>query len=151
MIFDKIDFSQKYYSINDLFPLAFDFFKKNNLNNFEAGTYEIKGKDIYLIIVDTKFDAGDKPKLEAHHNYIDIQMTIAGNFKIGWKSISECRAASMKFDEEHDYVLFDDEPDFNIKLMPGSFAIFFPEDAHMIYTPEMYVKKAILKVRIRND
>jgi len=45
-------------------------------------------------------------------------------------------------------MLFSDTSEFYFKLNPGYFAVFFPGDAHAVFPPDKYVKKAIVKIRL---
>ena len=69
-------------------------------------------------------------KLESHRAYIDIQYVAAGIDKMGWKSTPTCARPQGAFDTAKDVVLYDDTPDAFVATGPGSFTIFFPEDAH---------------------
>ena len=55
------------------------FLKETDLLNCEAGIYEIKGKDIYANVIDTKTQSKDKIRPEVHRQYIDIQCLCKGN------------------------------------------------------------------------
>ena len=61
-----------------------------------------------------------------------------------WRGAS---APDGPFDEKKDVVLFADRPTTWIAVPPGSFAIFFPHDAHAPLAGLGPMKKAIVKVR----
>ena len=60
-----------------------------------------------------------------------------------------CTLYVSTYDELYDYTLYQGDATF-IKLVPGSFAIFYPNDLHMPGIDEYKtdVKKMVIKVRI---
>jgi len=148
MILDKLKNLINYLNIHSAFGLVDEYLIYNDLNKLEPGTYKIDGDKIYIIIAEAKANPDANPKIETHKKYIDIQITIDGSFKLGWKALSDCKDINKEYDSESDYQLFNEEPDFVMNLLPGTFAVYFPEDGHLVYPPEKYVKKAIFKVLV---
>jgi len=147
MIIDKLQRAEKYYFMNPYFQQAFDFVINNNLNEMLPGKYEIDGDNSFLIIADDKPNPEFKQKLEAHQTYIDVQMVIDGSLKLTWKSIEECTEIINEYNPEIDAAFFVDNSDFEVVINPGTFVILFPEDAHYPQTPNIEIKKAILKIK----
>lgn len=88
---------------------------------------------------------------EAHHRYIDIQFTLAGEDGIGW--IPHHRAqVKTDYDNEKDVVLYHvDVKKVNlIRNVHGQFMLLFPGEVHgagiMVEPPAKYVKKVVIKV-----
>jgi YhcH/YjgK/YiaL family protein len=148
MIISSLENFSRYFGLNPLFEDVSGYFFSNDLKEFAPGEYEIKGRDLYLIIATGKHDKSYKPKLEVHRKYIDIQVALEGDFSIAWRSLDSCKEKAEPYDSEKDYELFSDSPDFTCKMFPGSICILFPEDAHAALTPDNYIKKAIFKVAI---
>ena len=55
---------------------------------------------------------------------------------------------SQPYNEKNDITFFEDEATTFIKVSPGEFAIFFPEDGHAPGIAEGKFRKVIVKVRI---
>ncbi len=147
MIVDTLERAARYYANHRLFEQAFAFATSPDFKALPIGTHKLQGDDLFVIIADDyarKHDA----KLEAHRKYIDIQLTIDGAFDIGWKPLHQCRTLDKPYDEENDFMLFADEPAFQMTLAPDTFAVFFPDDAHAPNAPTHFVKKAIFKVAV---
>jgi YhcH/YjgK/YiaL family protein len=101
-----------------------------------------------FVILDRQDGRGrDAARLEAHRRYIDIQYTVRGE-EIGWTPRSSCGAADGGFDEGKDIGFFRDAPAAWVRVPPGSFAIFFPEDAHAPLAGRGALVKAIVKIRL---
>lgn len=145
MILDTLRRATRYYANHRLFEEAFAFATSPDFKALPVGTHKLQGDDLFVIIADDHAREHDA-KLEAHRKYIDIQLTIDGAFNIGWKPIHQCRTIQTPYNEENDFMLFADAPEFEMTLEPDTFAIFFPDDAHAPNAPKHFVKKAIFKV-----
>jgi biofilm protein TabA len=85
-------------------------------------------------------------RLEAHRQYIDVQLTLEGIEEIGWSPLAACRPSV--FDTAKDIGFFDDRPHVWLTLPPAHFAIFFPSDAHAPLGGMGKVRKAVVKVAV---
>lgn len=147
MIFDKLSNFNKYISIHKSFEIVYDFLKNNDLKNFETGEYYIDEKNIYFSISREEFKNQEK-YIEAHRNYIDIQIPIIGTFEVGLKFTDDCKIIKDSYDEKKDIEFYKDFPDSKINLIENTFAIFFPNDAHLPYPPHNLLLKAVFKVKL---
>ena len=148
MILDRIDNADRYAALHPAFAKAFDFLRRADLASLPTGKHEIDGSRIYALI-ETKPGRGrDGAKMEAHRKYIDIQFAIAGTDDMGWKSTGQCRLMQGEFDAEKDRAFYSDPPDAWIALPPGTFAVFFPEDAHAPLAGAGELHKAVVKVAV---
>lgn len=146
MVLDTLENADKYVSLHPLFGRAFEYLRQHK--SHEPGTFEVAGKNLYVIISDSRGEAPREPKLEAHRKYIDIQVTLEGIFDIGWKPLTDCSRLSKAYDAENDYLLYDDAPESWISLKKGTFGIFFPDDAHAPKVSPNHLKKAVFKVAV---
>ena len=148
MIFDYINNSSKYKRLSDNLAIALSFISNTNLQNLDVGKYSINSDDVFYTIDEYKAKPSIEGKLEAHKKYIDIQTVISGSEYIGHALLSNQKIL-RDYDDLFDYALYQGDATF-IKLVPGSFAIFYPSDLHMpgIDEYKINVKKMVIKVRI---
>lgn len=94
-----------------------------------VGKHDIAGGGFAIVSEYETTEPEDK-KLEAHRKYIDIQYIAKGEEAIDVCPTAGLRVA-VKYDESKDILFFHD-PDAigGIILQSGSFAVFYPEDAH---------------------
>ncbi|MNV92125.1 Toxin-antitoxin biofilm protein TabA [compost metagenome] len=87
---------------------------------------------------------------EKHESYVDVQYLIAGEETIGWSSLGENVKAAKAYDSEQDYALYDPSPDeILLRLKPGMFAVFYPNDIHRPGMGESAkIKKAVVKIHV---
>lgn len=78
MIVDTLENLEKYTSLNPLFAQAVEFLKSQYLQNLEIGKTELKGKDLFVNVAQTKPKTKEEAKLETHNDYIDIQIPLSG-------------------------------------------------------------------------
>ena len=150
MIIDTIQNASRYSGIHPLFARAFAYIQKTDLQNTEAGKYEIEG-DLLKAIVSAKKGmtvAESTAKFECHDKHIDIQFCIHGTEQLGWKPREKCIHPNGSYNEEKDVRFYDDSPDMFFQLMDGQFAIFFPEDVHAPMIGEEEIKKLVIKVKL---
>jgi biofilm protein TabA len=150
MIVDTLQNASKYFSVHPLFPKAFEYIRKTDLDTIEMGRYEIDGDNLKAIFSNKKgmTAAESTAKFECHNKHIDIQLCINGKEQIGWKPGERCITENGGYNVEKDVQLYSDQPDMYFQLTDGQFAIFFPEDVHAPMIGDAEIKKLVIKVKI---
>ncbi|ARN56717.1 YhcH/YjgK/YiaL family protein [Sedimentisphaera salicampi] len=146
MIINTLEQADSYYSVNPFFEQAFAFLKQPGLAELSTGKYQIDGNRLFCNIAKESGRTREEARLEAHQKYIDIQYVISGTEEMGWKQISDCSVVRQPYDPAKDVAFFKDEPEIWETVRPGSFAIFFPEDAHAPLVSNGEIHKAVVKV-----
>ena len=146
MIVDKLSQAEKYYDMHSGFEKAFTFLRENDLSKLAVGRHEIDGDRLFCLISQGPGKTRDEAKLEAHRKYIDIQYVISGTDEMGWKPTAECTNIETEYSEGNDIEFFKDKPQTWMKVPAGSFAIFFPQDAHAPMVSNSEIRKAVIKV-----
>lgn len=148
MILDRLQNAGRYERMHKGFKAAFDFLKSAKLASMAPGQYPVDGEQVFVFL---KQDTGlgrSGARLEIHRKYVDIQLAIAGSEEIGWKPAAECTQQDGQFDTTRDLGFFGDQPLLWLPMPPGTFGIFFPEDAHAPLGGQGTLHKAIVKVLI---
>ena len=148
MILANLQNTERIEGLHPLFKEVFDYIKSHDLLHTECGRIELKGSDLFINNVNATLKAQDKQVLEAHRDYIDIQILLEGKERMGWMAIEDVKNEIQAYDQEKDCALYADQSTSFFDLVPGQFAIFFPEDAHAPVIGEGTVRKLIAKVRI---
>ncbi len=148
MILDTLENARRYLPLNKGFAKAMEFLLRPDLDELPVDKYDIDGERIYAMVAKDPGRAKDDAMLETHEKYIDIQLVLAGTDDMGWKPKSSCKNPSGKYDKESDVQFFADEPEAWLTTVPGVFAIFFPEDAHMPLVSSGQLHKVVVKVAV---
>jgi YhcH/YjgK/YiaL family protein len=148
MVLDTLPLASRYAALHHAFAKAFRFLADTDLDALPIGRTAIDGDDMFVILDRQDGRGREGARLEAHRRYIDIQFTIHGEEEIGWTPLSACTAPAGAFDSTRDIIFFDDAPSCWVTVPRGSFAIFFPDDAHAPLAAQGAVTKAVVKIAV---
>jgi len=137
-----------YRCLHPLFERGLRFLADTDLRALAPGRHAVDGDRIYLSIDHTQGRGREAARLEAHRRYIDVQYTMEGDEEIGWMPLAECGQPIDEYNAAKDVSFFTARPTTWLAVPEGSFAIFFPDDAHAPLAGRGAVKKAILKVAV---
>ncbi len=118
----------------------------------DAGTYQLDGDQVFVMVQDIKTKAKSEMRLEAHNRYIDIQYIVKGEELFGFCRRNNGEVVDEDLLVERDIIFFKDRLDeINIVVKEGQFVIFYPNDLHR---PWCYVdqpkdiRKVVVKVHV---
>ena len=144
MITDLTSQGARYAQIHPAFGAAFAFLDSTEPADLPAGSHD-KGSFL-AVVVETDGKGTQGTPLEYHQSKIDIHVTLTGHDTIGWRPKAQCPTPAGPFDTANDIGFVKDPPELWISVPPGSFAVFFPEDAHAPLAGEGPIRKIILKI-----
>jgi YhcH/YjgK/YiaL family protein len=150
MVIDKLANAEKYNGLGEGISKALSYLHSTDFSQLQPGKYEIDGDQIFAVISEYQTKNVRDEKLESHRKYIDIQYIVSGVELMGCTLLNN-QHPSREYDESRDFMLYDDEPDYFIKVSAGMFTIFYPTDLHM---PSIEVgepagiKKVVMKIHV---
>jgi len=151
MIFDHISNIAIYKGLSSNIALALDFLKQMKPDT-AVGTYQIN-QHVKMIVLEYETKPENEHGYEAHRKNIDIQYLLSGEERIAYLPIERLKE-TQPYSEENDAAFYATTPSFQssyLSLLPGYFAIFFPQDGHMpqlCVDESMMVKKVVVKIEI---
>ena len=148
MIFSTFSQSDRYAALHPLFPRAFEYIRNTELNLLTPGCYPIIGDDLFVIVEHMPGRTRAEAKLECHRRYIDIQLVLEGVDEMGWKALADCHKPVSDYNAEKDIRFFHDTPATWVATPPGTFCIFFPDDAHAPLVATENIRKLIFKIAV---
>jgi biofilm protein TabA len=148
MIVDTLAQAARYRALNPLLTAGFEFLAKADLASLPAGRHEIDGSGVFALVGHDTGRGQAGARLEVHRRYLDIQVSLDGRERIGWRPLAECRVVAEPYDAERDIAFFADEPAAWFPLARGWFAIFFPDDAHAPLATSGPLHKVVIKVEV---
>lgn len=142
----------RYSSLNPNFADAFRALAELAAQPFVPGRHEVDGDRIFINAAEYDTKDPEGASMEFHRRYIDVMWLLSGAETIGIHPCAEETQVTRQYDEEADYALAMLPGSFTmLRMVPGSIAILFPEDAH---APSLHAKqphhvqKLIAKVRV---
>jgi len=148
MILDSLEQADRYVALHPLFARAFEFLRGTDLFALEPGMHTIQGEQLFAIVEDCAGRTWAEAKLECHRRYIDIQLVLEGTDEMGWKPLAECAEPATEYDAARDIRFFNDAPASWIATPPGSFCLFFPDDAHAPLVSDGRIRKVVVKIAV---
>jgi biofilm protein TabA len=145
---NKAEFARQYQLNKNYWDEAFDFLKNHKLDTMAVGRYIIDGDNVYAMITENPTKNIDSTKWESHRNYIDLQLVLTGEEKIGVADISGL-SITMPYDASKDLQNYSGDGKF-YTAEPGTFFLFFPPDAHrpnITTNGNKPDKKIVIKIR----
>lgn len=128
MIFDTLKNADLYSAVHPAFKPCFDYLSSDTLLTLTPGQYDIGTTGAHSLINRYPTKPVAEGTIERHRRFIDIQILLSGEEKIGVVPAGLCNAREYIAGRDFQQLL--GPLDF-ITLKPGLFAIFFPEDGHM--------------------
>lgn len=148
MILAKLTEADRYAALHPLFARAFDFLSNTDLKALAPGKHALQGDQLFAIVEACAGRTRSEAKLECHRRYIDIQLVLEGVDEMGWKSVAECVDPATDYDNARDIRFFNDAPASWITTPPGSFCLFFPDDAHAPLVSAGMIRKVVVKIAV---
>jgi len=149
MIADKIENAGSYTKLSGRIARALAVLQDAVPANKEHGRYEVDGDNIFYMV--QRYTTKDKAetRFEAHRKYIDIQAILEGAETIGLATTGDLEVTEPY---KPDVMFLKAPAAFTELYLPaGTFAIFYPSDAHMpcyhAGKPSR-VTKVVMKVRV---
>lgn len=150
MTIDKIENLEKY--IPEKYREKVSQYMKTVTSKIPEGTYEIEGQYVFARVMSYSTKPDSKCRIEAHNQYIDIQMTLIGAEGITLYERSKLELVEKR--ETEDVEFFKEDKRYKYASnhnIPGFFTMIFPEEAHrpqeMIEGFDAYVKKIVIKIK----
>lgn len=148
MILTRLADADRITALHPLFARAFDYLRNTDLQALAPGRHTVVGDDLFAIVEHCHGRTRAEARLESHRRYIDIQLVLEGVDKMGWKPLAECTQPIGEFDEARDIIFYDDAPASWVATPPGSFCLFFPDDAHAPLVSDDMIRKVVMKIAV---
>jgi len=151
MIVDELKNWRRYEALEELRP-AFEFLEQHTGESLPDGRIEIDGARLFALPQSYTPRPVEGSRFEAHRRYADVQYIAAGAEMIGYAP-TETLEVQQAYDLDKDIAFYVQPLRYTPVALPaGSFAVFYPEDAHMPccrLDSDEPVRKIVVKVGLR--
>lgn len=149
MIFDMLSNSPLYSDITPRLKMAFDYLTSTDLAVLPIGRIDLDGNHLYVLVQEYSTKPFEEGRWEAHRRYLDVQYMLSGCERIDFALVNKMKLG--EYSPEKDFQAMTGSGS-TLNLTAGSFAVFFPQDAHMpglmVGSPSQ-VKKVVMKCELR--
>lgn len=153
MIFDSFSHIDRYVSVAPGFAAAVEAMKNYSKENFPVGKVKVQGDDVYLNLQSYSTVPMSQRELEVHEKYIDIFYLVEGRETALCKPSENLSEITQAYNPEKDiYFAKRDNDATLVALQEGTFAVFFPGEAHasgIDVEGTQTVKKIVTKIRMK--
>ncbi|MCC2685579.1 MAG: hypothetical protein K0R75_2478 [Paenibacillaceae bacterium] len=129
---------------------AIEHVRGHNLAATKSGKYMLEGDEMFMLVQEAETKPAGERIAESHRKFVDIQLLIEGEERIGVSRLSQACVVSEDKLEEADLALYSAvDVESDIVLTPGMFAVFFPADVHRpccAVNEEMPIRKVVVKI-----
>jgi biofilm protein TabA len=156
MIVDELKNASQYAATGTPLRRALDYLMSTDLLSLAPGRNVVDGDTIYVERQQYPTRPIAQGRYEAHRKYLDVHVILQGREKIYWAPVGALTVTD-EYSAQKDALMLSDPAgsgDANssrlqAQLGPGSFAIVFPQDAHIPgsqWDGETMVEKVVVKV-----
>jgi len=131
MIADRLKNWRLYAGVAELKP-AFEFLAAHRERvDPTAGRIEVDGQRLFVLPQVYQPKPIEQGRFEAHRRYLDIQYVASGIERMGYAP-ADGLETDVAYDSGKDIVFYRNPAEFSsLVVSAGSFAVFYPADAHM--------------------
>ena len=147
MILDTLDRLESYGYISPLIGKVLEFFRTTDLSSLQPGRIELQGDDLFVNVNRQGAPTRDETPIEAHKEYIDIQVPISCDEDMGFISAPYMPAPSKPYSADKDVAFYPGLCDTYLNVRKGMFTVFFPGEGHAPAITKDGILKLIVKIR----
>jgi YhcH/YjgK/YiaL family protein len=151
MIQDLLENADAYAGLPSAFATAFAWIR-DHAATASLGKHPVDGEVVFAIVEEYDTRPISSVPFEAHRLRADIQTVLSGEEEIAVIPKSHL-TSSIPYDSARDIEFFHDAPHSApsaIRMRPGEFAIFLPQDAHKpgcaLHSGSGRVRKVVMKI-----
>lgn len=148
MIISKLQDSWRIESLHPQFSKLFAYIKSHSWADAPLERVTIDGDNLFINNSVPTIHTKEDQVLEVHRQYIDVHVLLEGNETMGWSPLSDLNEAKGEYNSAKDCQFFTDKPHSYVDMVPGEFAIVYPEDAHAPNISTSPLHKLVAKIRI---
>ncbi|NCD71221.1 DUF386 family protein [Mucilaginibacter sp. R11] len=149
---NAVEFYKQYHAHQAMWDSVFTYLKNTDLETIAPGKYPIDGDNAYASVTEAPSKEPAKAGWESHQKYIDLQYVIKGKEQIEVAPVSTA-TVTKPYDATKDVANYTATGKMHT-AEPGTFYLFFPQDAHR---PNIkvdgydIVKKLVIKIHVAGN
>jgi YhcH/YjgK/YiaL family protein len=149
MISDKVKFLSRYDYIPGVSKVV-EFLNSHDVLALENGKYDLGDECVCKVMEYLTHDEPEEVLLEAHREYLDLQMVVRGTETFLFQAI-DLGEPAIPYDKKKDVEFYTAPYHSSVVLDETNFALVFPNDLHVgnvTIEEESNVKKLVFKLKV---
>ncbi|MBR3804925.1 MAG: YhcH/YjgK/YiaL family protein [Clostridia bacterium] len=149
MISDKVKFLSRYDYIPGVSKVV-EFLNSHDVLALENGKYDLGDDCVCKVMEYLTHDEPEEVLLEAHREYLDLQMVVRGTETFLFQAI-DLGEPAISYDKKKDVEFYTAPYHSSVVLDETNFALVFPNDLHVgnvTIEEESNVKKLVFKLKV---
>lgn len=134
---------------HNIYKKIIDYLSHTDINQLTTGCTYIEEDQFFVNILIYQTNTSDQRIWEAHHDYLDVHLMLAGEEYIDHNFIEKMTLGAYHLEEDNQEVF--GVPANRIHLLPQQLLILYPGDAHktgICVDRPISVKKAVFKLKL---
>ncbi|MGL6169122.1 MAG: YhcH/YjgK/YiaL family protein [Fusobacteriaceae bacterium] len=153
MIFGNINNIKFIENYSPVLQEVIKYLKITDFNKMNAGIHHPFGeRDMLVQVIDLETKHFEEKKPEVHRKYVDVQYLVKGDEKIGFAIDTLENQVSENYNSERDILFYKEcKDEAFLKMIPGSFAVFFPNVVHRpgcSMIKNEIIRKIVVKINV---
>ena len=148
MIIADLSACHRYYGLHPRMKVMMDYILQHDFSRLMAGRITLDGDDLFINLDEVELKPKEEQRLEFHKGYIDVQLPLLQPETMGWTAVSDLGKPDIAYNPTTDCGFYKQAAKEYLKVEPGQFTVFFPEDAHAPIIGEGLQRKLVGKIRI---
>lgn len=148
MVISSLSYADRVKYLHPSFENLFNYVLSHDLLHMDLGRIDVDGDNVFINNINPECVPEHEQQLEVHREYIDIHILLEGRERLGWRDTKTLFSCVQNYDYKSDSALYQDLPTSYVDLLPGQFAIVYPEDAHAPLIGRGKIRKLVAKVRL---
>ena len=151
MITDRVECAGMYAGLGERISLGLALLNEEQVRTSAPGRYEVQEDLIFFVTDVYRSRPIEISRFESHRKYLDIQYVVSGREWISYGPVEGLTVETPYVPDKDVEFYASVESASRVLMQAGTFAIFFPHDAHMpglmVERPEE-VRKIVVKIRL---
>jgi len=147
MILDTLDNLESYRYLSPFMDKVLSFFRNTDLATLEPGRIVLQGDDLFVNVNRQEAQTREQVPIEAHREYIDIQVPISSDEEMGFISAPFMPVPSVPYNADRDVTFYPGLCDTYLNVRKGMFVVFLPGVGHAPAITGNGILKLIVKIR----
>lgn len=147
MILDTLDRLENYGYLSPLMGKVVGFLRNAVLDSLQPGRIVLQGDDLFVNVNRQDAQTREEVPIEAHREYIDIQVPISCDEEMGYVAEGYLPQPSKPYSSEKDVAFYPGLCDTYLNVRKGMFVVFLPDEGHAPAITDTGILKLVIKIR----